>query len=236
MTALLLAIFIVLLICGAPIAVCLGLSSAIVIVTQGLPVSVLAQRSLNALDSSPLLAVPLFILAASLLNAIGVTTHLFDLVRMLFGRIRGAVAQVSIFVSLIFSGISGAALADIGALGAVQINQMTAQGYRKEFASGLTIAAATIGPIFPPSIPIIISPRTGSRSASCFSITVKPRMSPRASIRSIRLRTVVRERLSSSARSESEARASRRSAARRRSSVLSNPDIHIEGNQAILLK
>ncbi|WP_109466943.1 TRAP transporter large permease [Albibacillus kandeliae] len=156
MTALLLAIFIVLLICGAPIAVCLGLSSAIVIVTQGLPVSVLAQRSLNALDSSPLLAVPLFILAASLLNAIGVTTHLFDLVRMLFGRIRGAVAQVSIFVSLIFSGISGAALADIGALGAVQINQMTAQGYRKEFASGLTIAAATIGPIFPPSIPIII--------------------------------------------------------------------------------
>ena len=156
MTALLLLIFIALLVCGVPIAVCLGLSSAVVIVTQGLPVSVLAQRSLNALDSSPLLAVPLFILAASLLNAIGVTTHLFDLVRMIFGRIRGAVAQVSIFVSLIFSGISGAALADIGALGAVQINQMTAQGYRKEFASGLTIAAATIGPIFPPSIPIII--------------------------------------------------------------------------------
>lgn len=156
MTALLLALFAVLLVCGAPIAVCLGLSSAIVIVVQGLPVSVLAQRSLNALDSSPLLAVPLFILAASLLNAIGVTTHLFDLVRMIFGRIRGAVAQVSIFVSLIFSGISGAALADIGALGAVQINQMTAQGYRKEFAAGLTVAAATIGPIFPPSIPIII--------------------------------------------------------------------------------
>ncbi|MCB1342943.1 MAG: TRAP transporter large permease [Pseudooceanicola sp.] len=156
MTLLLLAIFAVLLVCGVPIAICLGLSSAVVIVAQGLPVSVLAQRSLNALDSSPLLAVPLFILAASLLNAIGVTTHLFDLVRMLFGRIRGAVAQVSIFVSLIFSGISGAALADIGALGAVQINQMTAQGYRKEFAAGLTIAAATIGPIFPPSIPIII--------------------------------------------------------------------------------
>ncbi|MEY8827684.1 TRAP transporter large permease [Sedimentitalea sp. XS_ASV28] len=156
MTSLLLALFVMLLVCGAPIAVCLGLSSAIVIVVQGLPVSVLAQRSLNALDSSPLLAVPLFILAASLLNAIGVTTHLFDLVRMIFGRIRGAVAQVSIFVSLIFSGISGAALADIGALGAVQINQMTAQGYRKEFASGLTVAAATIGPIFPPSIPIII--------------------------------------------------------------------------------
>lgn len=156
MSLILILLFAVLLVFGAPIAVCLGLSSAIVIVSEGLPVSVLAQRSLNSLDSSPLLAVPLFILAASLLNAIGVTTHLFDLVRMIFGRIRGAVAQVSIMVSLIFSGISGAALADIGALGAVQINQMKAQGYREEFAAGLTIAAATIGPIFPPSIPIII--------------------------------------------------------------------------------
>lgn len=165
MTALLLTIFAALLIAGAPIAVCLGLSSAIVIVTQGLPVSVLAQRSLNALDSSPLLAVPLFIFAASLLNATGVTTHLFDLVRMVLGRIRGAVAQVSILVSLIFSGVSGAALADIGALGKIQIDQMTRQGYKPEFASGLTVAAATIGPIFPPSIPIIIYASVANVSA-----------------------------------------------------------------------
>ncbi|SDF20709.1 TRAP transporter, DctM subunit [Salipiger thiooxidans] len=165
MSLLLLSIFAVLLALGAPIAVCLGLSSAVVIVTQGLPVSVLAQRSLNALDSSPLLAVPLFIFAASLLNATGVTTHLFDLVRMIFGRIRGAVAQVSVFVSLIFSGVSGAALADIGALGAIQINQMKAQGYREDFAAGLTVAAATIGPIFPPSIPIIIYASVANVSA-----------------------------------------------------------------------
>lgn len=165
MSLLLVTIFVLLLLVGAPIAVCLGLSSAIVIVTHGLPVSVVAQRSLNALDSSPLLAVPLFIFAASLLNATGVTTHLFELVRMLFGRIRGAVAQVSIFVSLIFSGISGAALADIGALGAIQINQMKAQGYREEFAAGLTVAAATIGPIFPPSIPIIIYASVANVSA-----------------------------------------------------------------------
>ncbi|MBR9838822.1 MAG: TRAP transporter large permease [Rhodobacteraceae bacterium] len=165
MSLLLLSIFAVLLALGAPIAVCLGLSSAVVIVTQGLPVSVLAQRSLNALDSSPLLAVPLFIFAASLLNATGVTTHFFDLVRMIFGRIRGAVAQVSVFVSLIFSGVSGAALADIGALGAIQINQMKAQGYREDFAAGLTVAAATIGPIFPPSIPIIIYASVANVSA-----------------------------------------------------------------------
>lgn len=165
MSLLLLAIFAVLLVLGAPVAVCLGLSSAVVIVVQGLPVSVLAQRSLNSLDSSPLLAVPLFIFAASLLNATGVTTHMFDLVRMIFGRIRGAVAQVSIFVSLIFSGVSGAALADIGALGKIQVDEMTRQGYRKDFAAGLTVAAATIGPIFPPSIPIIIYASVANVSA-----------------------------------------------------------------------
>lgn len=165
MSLLLVSIFVLLLVIGAPIAVCLGVSAAIVIVTEGLPVSVVAQRSLNALDSSPLLAVPLFIFAASLLNATGVTTHLFELVRMLFGRIRGAVAQVSILVSLIFSGISGAALADVGALGAIQINQMKAQGYREDFAAGLTVAAATIGPIFPPSIPIIIYASVANVSA-----------------------------------------------------------------------
>ena len=165
MSILLVTIFIVLLIMGVPIAICLGLSASIVIVSQGLPVAVVAQRSLNSLDSSPLLAVPLFIFAAALLNATGVTTHLFDLVRMIFGRIRGAVAQVSILVSLIFSGISGAALADIGALGAIQINQMKAQGYKEEFAAGLTVAAATIGPIFPPSIPIIIYAAVANVSA-----------------------------------------------------------------------
>lgn len=156
MSLTLLLLFLATLAIGLPIAVCLGLSSAIVIFAYDLPLAVLAQRSINALDSSPLLAVPLFIFAANLLSVTGVTKHLFDLIRLLVGRVRGGVAQVSIFVSLIFSGISGAALADIGALGRIQIDMMTEQGYRKDFAAGITMAAATIGPIFPPSIPIII--------------------------------------------------------------------------------
>jgi tripartite ATP-independent transporter DctM subunit len=156
MSVLLISIFAVALIFGAPIAVALGLSSAIAIIAYDLPVHVLIQRSVNSLDSTPLLAVPLFILAASLLSAIGVTQHIFDLVRLLVGRIRGAFAQVSVLVSLIFSGVSGAALADIGALGKLQIDEMEKQGYRKNFAAGVTVAAATIGPIFPPSIPIVI--------------------------------------------------------------------------------
>lgn len=156
MTLLLLLVFAACLVIGAPIAVALGLSSAVTILFYGLPIHVLAQRSVNALDSTPLLAVPLFILAASLLSNLGVTQHMFDLVRMLVGRFRGAVAQVAILVSLVFSGVSGAALADIGALGKIQIDEMTRQGYDRRFAAGITIAAATIGPIFPPSIPIMI--------------------------------------------------------------------------------
>lgn len=165
MSLLLVILFLLALLIGMPVAVSLGLSSAIVIVSYGLPVNVLAQRAVNALDSSPLLAVPLFILAANLLTATGVTNHLFDFVRLLVGRVRGAIAQVSILVSLVFSGISGAALADIGALGKIQIDQMKKQGYSEDFAAGVTIAAATIGPIFPPSIPIIIYASVANVSA-----------------------------------------------------------------------
>ena len=156
MSATLLILFLALMIIRLPIAVCLGLSSATVMILFNLPMTVLAQRTVNALDSTPLLAVPLFIFAANLLSLSGVTNHLFELVRMMVGWIRGGTAQVSVLVSLIFSGVSGAALADIGALGAVQIKMMRKQGYSAEFASGITMAAATIGPIFPPSIPIII--------------------------------------------------------------------------------
>ncbi|WP_103334641.1 TRAP transporter large permease [Pseudotabrizicola formosa] len=156
MTLTLLLAFAVLLVIGAPIAVALGLSSAITILTHGLPASVLLQRAVNSIDSSPLLAVPMFIMAAALLSATGVTTYMFDLVRMIVGRMRGGMAHVNVLLSLVFSGMSGAALADIGALGGMQVREMEKQGYTRRFAAGLTVASATIGPIFPPSIPLII--------------------------------------------------------------------------------
>jgi len=162
MSATLLILFLAMMIIRLPIAVCLGLSSAVVMILFNLPMTVLAQRTVNALDSTPLLAVPLFIFAANLLSLSGVTNHLFELVRMMVGWIRGGTAQVSVLVSLIFSGVSGAALADIGAL---QIKMMRKQGYSAEFASGITMAAATIGPIFPPSIPIIIFASVANVSA-----------------------------------------------------------------------
>jgi tripartite ATP-independent transporter DctM subunit len=156
MTLLLLIVFMTTLLLGAPVAISLAVSSGVVIIVHDLPTAVLAQRAVNALDSTPLLAVPLFIFAATLLGTTGVTTHLFELMRLVVGRVRGGIAQVNVLVSLVFSGISGAALADVGALGAIQIKMMVAQGYAKRFAAGVTVAAATIGPIFPPSIPLII--------------------------------------------------------------------------------
>ncbi|WP_199287552.1 TRAP transporter large permease [Pollutimonas thiosulfatoxidans] len=151
-----LVLFLVIMLMGVPIAVAMGVSAGMVIWWHDLPLSVLAQRMTNALDSTPLLAVPMFIFAASLFNASGITGHLFDLVRLMVGRIRGGLGQVSVLTSLIFSGMSGAALADIGALGGTQMRLMREQGYRDEFAAGITMASATIGPIFPPSIPLII--------------------------------------------------------------------------------
>lgn len=156
MSLTILILFLVIMLLGAPIAVAMGMSAGIVLWWFDLPLSVLAQRMVNALDSTPLLAVPMFIFAATLFNASGITDRLFTLVRMVVGRIRGGLGHVSVLTSLIFSGMSGAALADIGALGGTQMRLMREQGYRPEFAAGITMAAATIGPIFPPSIPLII--------------------------------------------------------------------------------
>src|SRR5690606_14952666 len=116
-----LLLFLFIMLMGVPIAIAMSVSAGIVIWWHGLPLSVLAQRMVNSLDSTPLLAVPMFIFAACLFNASGITGHLFDLVRLLVGRIRGGLGQVSVLTSLIFSGMSGAALADIGALGGTQM-------------------------------------------------------------------------------------------------------------------
>lgn len=149
---------------GVPIVASLLLASGAVIFWYDLPLAVIAQRTVNSLDSSPLLAVPMFIFAASLFNATGITQNLFDFIRMIVGRIRGGLGHVTVLTHLVFSGISGAALADIGALGKIQIDMMRKQGYRDEFSAGICMAASTLGPIFPPSIPIIIYATTAEVS------------------------------------------------------------------------
>lgn len=149
-------LFFVLLLTGMPVAVALGLGSAVALWWFDMPLAVIAQRIVNSLDSTTLLAVPMFIFAAALFSVTGLTTQLFDFIRMLIGRIRGGLGYVTVLTHLVFSGVSGAALADIGALGKIQIDMMREQGYKDSFSAGICMAAATLGPIFPPSIPLVI--------------------------------------------------------------------------------
>ena len=108
-------------------------------------------------QSYVLLAVPLFVFAAQLMNAGTVSERLFDFCRVLVGRMRGGLAQVDILVSVIFSGMSGSAIADAAGPGLVTLKQMMHQpGYTRGFAGAVVVASATLGPIIPPSIPMVI--------------------------------------------------------------------------------
>jgi tripartite ATP-independent transporter DctM subunit len=123
---------------------------------NGFPIELIGQRMAYALDSFPLVAVPVFIFVGNLMNQSGITEVIYRFATTLVGRVHGGLAQVNIVGSLIFSGMSGAALADIGGLGRIEVKAMSSHGFKREFAGALTCASAIVGPIFPPSIPLII--------------------------------------------------------------------------------
>ncbi|MCJ7732550.1 TRAP transporter large permease [Candidatus Bathyarchaeota archaeon] len=148
--------FIVLFVIGFPVAVSILIPCVWYILSQGLPLEMIAQRMQYALDSYVLAAVPLFILVGNLMNTSGITARIFSFADRMVGRLPGGLAQVNIFASLIFSGMSGAALADVGGLGQIEIKAMEEKGFEKSFASAVTVASATVGPIFPPSVPLVI--------------------------------------------------------------------------------
>ncbi|WP_134703835.1 TRAP transporter large permease [Ammoniphilus sp. YIM 78166] len=141
---------------GVPIGIALVFPSILYIIIQDIPISVVAQRMTYALDSFTLLAVPIFVFVGSLLNTTGITTRIFTFAQTLVGHFTGGLAHVNIFSSLIMSGTSGSALADIGGVGRTLIHAMHKNGYKKEYAAAVTAASATVGPIFPPSIPLIM--------------------------------------------------------------------------------
>jgi tripartite ATP-independent transporter DctM subunit len=141
---------------GFPVVYAVLLPSIAYVIVEGLPLGLLTQRVTYALDSFPLVAVPLFIFVGNLMNLSGITDRIFRFAYTLVGRIPGGLAQVNVFGSLIFSGMSGAALADIGGLGRIEIDAMKKRGFDPSFAGAVTAASATLGPIFPPSIPLIV--------------------------------------------------------------------------------
>mgnify|MGYP000017653895 CR=1 FL=1 len=145
-----------LLLFGIPISFAIVLGSAWAGWERGLPPMLLAQRLFTGLDSFPLMAVPLFMLAGELMNESGITRRIIRLADAFVGHLRTGLAQVAILSSIIFAGISGSAVADASALGRVFIPSMEKEGYTRDFSSALVAAAAVIGPIIPPSIPMII--------------------------------------------------------------------------------
>jgi tripartite ATP-independent transporter DctM subunit len=162
--AVLLAFF-VLFVLGFPVVFAILIPSIAYIAWTGVPLATIAQRVLYALDSFPLVAVPVFIFVGNLMNAAGITEKIYHFASVLGGRLPGGLAQVNIIGSLIFSGTSGAALADVGGIGRIEIKAMKDEGFPVPFAAALTGASAIVGPIFPPSIPIIIYAAATSISA-----------------------------------------------------------------------
>lgn len=141
---------------GWPVMLAILLPAIAYVLIEGIPIELIGQRMSYALDSFPLVAVPIFIFVGNFMNQAGITERIFRFADTLVGRAPGGLGQVNIFSSLIFSGMSGAALADIGGLGRIEVKAMTARGFTPQFSGALTCASAVVGPIFPPSIPLII--------------------------------------------------------------------------------
>ncbi|WP_428239987.1 TRAP transporter large permease [Gynuella sp.] len=146
------------LIIGVPIAFALAGTLMIFMLTGDFPyhIRIVAQEMFSGIRSFPLLAIPLFILAGELMNAAGITSRIIDLANAIVGRLKAGLAHVNIWASVIFAGLSGSAIADTSSLGRVFIPEMESHGYKRDFATALTAASSVIGPIIPPSIPVII--------------------------------------------------------------------------------
>ncbi|CDZ27952.1 TRAP transporter large permease [Neorhizobium galegae] len=154
---LLIGSFLALLMIGSPVAVSMAVASLLYLVIYGVaPDIIAAQRMIAGVESFPLIAVPFFILAGNLMNIAGVTGRIYRFALSLVGWMKGGLAQVNIIGSVVFSGMSGTALADAAGIGTIEIKAMKDHGYPVEAAVGVTAASATLGPIFPPSLPFVI--------------------------------------------------------------------------------
>lgn len=152
----LLVVFAVLLAIGTPIAIAMAGSAILLIWLDGIPLTVVAQRIVAGVQSFPLLAIPLFVLAGSLMNDSGISERLFGFTRALVGHIRGGLAHTAVVGNVFLSGISGSSVADTAATTRVFVPQLQAAGYPKPFGAALSAAAGTLGPIIPPSILMVV--------------------------------------------------------------------------------
>lgn len=156
MIPLLIITFFVSMLIGIPIAFVLGITSLSAVIYRGYPMLTMVQRVFSGLDSFPLMAIPFFILAGNLMNTGGITRRLVRFSHYLVGHIKGGLAHTNIVVSMLFAGITGAAVADTSAIGSILIPAMVEDGYDVDFSAAVTVASSTVGPIIPPSILMVI--------------------------------------------------------------------------------
>ncbi len=153
----LIGIFAVMMIAGVPIAISLALSSMVtVFITDTFAVQAIVHRMIGSANSYTLLAIPFFILAAKLMNTGSITKRIFRAAAAWVGAIPGGLGHANVVASIIFSGMSGSAVADAGGLGQVEMQAMTEEGFDPDFSAAVTVASATIGPIIPPSVPMVV--------------------------------------------------------------------------------
>ena len=157
-TLILFAGLIGLILVGVPVAVSMGLTAIVAFLVMGQAdiLTMVAQRMYASTTSFTLLAIPFFILAGNLMNTGGITERIFRFARVLVGHIWGGLGQVNVIASMIFSGMSGAAVADAAGLGMIEMKAMKDNGYEWRFSAAITAASSTIGPVIPPSIPLVI--------------------------------------------------------------------------------
>jgi tripartite ATP-independent transporter DctM subunit len=141
---------------GLPVFASMGVTCLIYAFLFHIPLMVLAQSCVAGLGSYDLLALPFFLLAGHLMNVGGMTARLLDFSTALIGHVRGGLSHVNIIAAMVFSGVSGSAVADASAIGSVLIPAMKKQGYSPSYAAAVTAASSSIGPIIPPSIPLVI--------------------------------------------------------------------------------
>jgi tripartite ATP-independent transporter DctM subunit len=153
-----LSLLIILLLIGLPIAFAILATLFYFMAVGEFPYTLrlVSTQLFSGLQSYPLLAIPLFILAGELMNASGITSRIITFTYVIVGKLRAGLALVNIWASVIFAGLSGSAVADTSAIGKVFIPEMEKWGYPRDFSAALTAASSVIGPIIPPSIPVII--------------------------------------------------------------------------------
>src|SRR6266550_4563475 len=149
-------VWLVAILMGMPLFASMGLAALAFVVFSGLSPSIVPQKMAQAMNSFPLVAAPLFILMGNLLGAAKLTDRIVRFATSLVGSLRGGYAHASILSSMIFAGMVGSAVADAAGTGAVEVRAMKKAGYRAETAAAISAAAATIGPIIPPSLPMVI--------------------------------------------------------------------------------